>query len=327
MTSNRGQFSHRATLPGSGSGGHRHEATTRAARSTATLTCLLIGCIWFFPMQSASNAALVAYWNFNEGSGTTAADFSPNGNDGTLGGNVSPNWVAGHTGGAGDFALNFPLFPSTTWVRVPASASFDTITSQFTIATWVRETGTNYYGNMFITKNEFTGAGLNRRWYWQNGSGGDQQNYVGSDFGTGWNAWIGLGGASALPLNEWRHIALTYDENGGATRLKLYHNGVLVGQYNFGGATFPAFSHSLFLGGPDSNGGNFIGQMDDIVFFNTIEDITSIMNGTHPEMNLAPVPEPDTLLLAFSGALAALGVAMCVRRRKIDGPGATRAGM
>ncbi len=264
---------------------------------------------------AGASAALVAYWNFDEGSGPTANDFSPNGNHGTLGGNVAPNWVAGHTGGAGDFALNFPAFPTTTWVRVPASASFSTITDKFTIAAWVRETGTNYYGNMFTTKNA-AGGTTNRRWYWQNGSGGDQQNYVGSDFATGWNPWVGLGGASNLPANQWRHIALTYDATGGATRLKLYHNASLVGQYNFGGAVFPAFTHALWLGGPDSSGGNFIGQMDDIVFFNTIEDVTSIMNGTHPEMNPAPIPEPHSLVLATCGLLGLAGVLIVRRRRK-----------
>ena len=40
---------------------------------------------------AGNEAGLVGYWTFEEGSGTTTADQSPNGNDGTLNGN--PNWT------------------------------------------------------------------------------------------------------------------------------------------------------------------------------------------------------------------------------------------
>src|ERR1700692_4550652 len=46
-------------------------------------------------------ATLAAYWNLDEGSGTTAADVSGSGNTGTL--VNSPSWTAGHSGSA----LNF----------------------------------------------------------------------------------------------------------------------------------------------------------------------------------------------------------------------------
>jgi len=53
-------------------------------------------------IQSASaEETLLAYWKFDEGSGTTAGDSSGNGNDGTL--VNGPTWVSGRHG----MALSF----------------------------------------------------------------------------------------------------------------------------------------------------------------------------------------------------------------------------
>jgi len=46
---------------------------------------------------SAQSAGPVAHWKFDEGSGTTAADSSGNGNTGTL--LNSPTWTTGRVGG------------------------------------------------------------------------------------------------------------------------------------------------------------------------------------------------------------------------------------
>jgi len=54
-------------------------------------------------LTSTANAAvpgLVGYWTFDEGSGTTASDYSGNDNHGTI---TGAEWVTGQFGGA----LNF----------------------------------------------------------------------------------------------------------------------------------------------------------------------------------------------------------------------------
>ena len=233
-----------------------------------------------------AHGGLVGYWKFDENTGTAANDSSGNLNHGTLGGAVLPTWVTGRSGNAGDYALNFPAYPGTTWVKINPSTSLGTVSGQFTIAAWVKESASNYYGHLFTTKD---GAGANRRWYWQNGSGGDQQNYVGSDQATGWNNYTALGATSNYTVGTWTHTALTYDASGGATRLKLWINGVNTASYNFGGTVFPSFAYALFFGGPDTNGGNFIGSMDDVIIFNSVENVATIMNGTHSAMQPAPV--------------------------------------
>ena len=79
---------------------------------------------------------LVAHWQFDEGSGTTAADSSGNSNDGTLNGN--PQWVAGKIGGALDFDGSYG------YVNVPDDSSLDFLdgsTPTFTVEFWFKTTG------------------------------------------------------------------------------------------------------------------------------------------------------------------------------------------
>ena len=78
---------------------------------------------------SVSDAALVGWWRFNDGSGAVAKDSSGKGYDGTV---INPDWVQGQYGGA----LNFT---GTNYVDVPA-ASWSTIRTQATVCFWA-------YGN------------------------------------------------------------------------------------------------------------------------------------------------------------------------------------
>ena len=52
-------------------------------------------------LTSTAQADLVAWWRFDDGSGTTAVDSSGNGNDGTINGGAQ--WVDGQLGGALQF--------------------------------------------------------------------------------------------------------------------------------------------------------------------------------------------------------------------------------
>src|SRR3989344_1329664 len=62
--------------------------------------------------SDATTRGLVGYWNFEEGTGTTAADATDQGNDGTLTG--GPTWVSGKAGNG--TALEFD--GSTQYVEI-----------------------------------------------------------------------------------------------------------------------------------------------------------------------------------------------------------------
>ena len=91
-------------------------------------------------LTGATQAELVAWWKFDEGSGTTAVDSSGNGNDGTLEGGAQ--WVAGQLEGAIQFngsnarvvAPHIPLdsqsFTITMWVNPVLYTNQQTVFSQ-----------------------------------------------------------------------------------------------------------------------------------------------------------------------------------------------------
>ncbi len=65
---------------------------------------LILYTLYFIPnttSAAAPTSGLVGYWNFDEGSGTVAADGSGSGNNGTING---ATWVAGKVGSG---ALSF----------------------------------------------------------------------------------------------------------------------------------------------------------------------------------------------------------------------------
>ncbi|HUU19368.1 MAG TPA: LamG domain-containing protein [Sedimentisphaerales bacterium] len=76
-------------------------------------------------MAGNASADLVVHWSLDEGSGTTANDFSGNGNDGTL--NGDPQWATGKTGGALEFD------GTGDYVEVPRVVQDD-----FTLMAWIK---------------------------------------------------------------------------------------------------------------------------------------------------------------------------------------------
>ena len=82
---------------------------------------------------SSLTSGLVIYLPFNEGTGTITYDQSGNGNNGTLSGTTLPTWVPGKIG-AGALSFN----GSTSAVTLSNSASFNTMTSSFSITHWIK---------------------------------------------------------------------------------------------------------------------------------------------------------------------------------------------
>ncbi|MCE9609222.1 MAG: autotransporter-associated beta strand repeat-containing protein [Chthoniobacter sp.] len=232
-----------------------------------TTSRLLAGLCAILLTAPATDAALVGYWNFNEGSGTTANDSTANHNNGTLesiGGGV-PAWVAGHTGVGTDKALTF----NQGVVRVPDAASLH-LTTTFTLAAWTIESNSNY-GHLFVAGETST----TRNWLWQTANNHTDSSWFYSDGNSGLRKKLNY-----LPTQgpAWHHLALTYD----GANLRIYQDAVLKTTTAMTSAM--AAWGTLRLGGSTVSGSGYVGTLDDMVIFNTVENVTAIMSGTHPEM-------------------------------------------
>jgi RHS repeat-associated protein len=214
--------------------------------AAAASLALLLGCSRQVNEQTATSRAalgtdgLVAAYNFNEGSGTTLGDLSPAANSGAISG---PTWSTGIYGGA----LSFD--GSNDWVTVGDANSLD-LTNGMTLEAWVNPAARNGWAAAVLKE------GSNQLAYTLYAN--DDQSAPGAFITT----TSGTGAATAsgiIPLNQWSHVAATYD----ATTLKFYLNGALVDSQSLSGALVTS-NAPLRLGGNSIWGDWFQGKVDDV---------------------------------------------------------------
>lgn len=247
------------------------EETIKTTWAMVLLTGLIVA------LAAPAEAGLVAYWNFNEGIGTTVADFSANHNSGTINGSLT--WVAGRTGNAGDYALSFPG-NDANYVGVPDSTSLhinSKANKRFTIAAWVYDEGSSW-GNWYCQ-----GTTTTRCLCVQTDNNGSDSHYIWSD-STGPKLVFG----ATTTKNVWHHLAVTCD----GTTIRTYIDGVAknTGAANAGLTAWG----TLFIGRASRAISQAVnGYIDDVVVFDSVEDVVQIMNGTHPAMRSST---PGTLI-------------------------------
>ena len=246
---------------------------------------------------SAAPSGLVAAYNFDEGTGTTAADSSGNGNTATLSG---ATWST--TGKCGK-ALSFN--GTSNYVRVNDSASLH-LTTGMTLDAWVNMTGGGSWRTVIFK--ERTG-GMTYSLYAQNGSNRPVgQVYV--------NAEQNAQGTAAVPLNTWTHLATTYD----GTTQKLFVNGVQVASRAQTGSIISS-TGLLKIGGNAIWSEWFKGLIDDVRIYNRAlsqSEIQTDMNTPVSQDNSPPTTPTglnvtgqteNSVSLAWTGSTDDVGVA------------------
>lgn len=145
----------------------------------------------YWNITGAPLPAFVAHYQFDETSGTSAADATGNGKTASV---VGGTWTAGRIGNA----VN--LSGSSQYVSIPAGVLAGA--SACTIATWVRldtianwtrifDLGTGTTANMFLTPS--SSAGTARFAITSSGAGGEQR----------------VNAPAAIPTGAWTHVAVT----------------------------------------------------------------------------------------------------------------------
>ena len=213
-------------------------------RRLISLTSLVL--VLSITITSTTEAELVGWWRFDEGSGTVANDSSGNGNNGIF--NGDPQWVVGYFGSALEFDGN------DDWLDCGSDPSLDLTT--WTIAFWLKVNQNKNYNGFIIKGNDadenyevlgFEDGSFHFPIQHTDGS----RTYVNTD-------------AGVIVPDEWAHFAYSYDSSQGR---RMYKNGELIFQDTESGIP-QASTTSLAIGNEQPMSRYTNGAMDDIRIYN-----------------------------------------------------------
>ncbi len=247
------------------------------------------GDVWAFttmPVIPVSNDPdLVAWWTFDEGSGTRALDWSGHGNHGEI---VNQGWS--DPGRHGDASLNAA---GRGYVAIEDLSYATTGLTEITVCAWVRtSTETEQYIVSF-DRNEYYRLEIA-------GSGGGP-GQVGWDLMTN-SGQLDYGSVTRVDDGRWHHVTGVFD-NGRAT---IYIDGVAepsatsgttFGSGNTRFGFIGANSEATAFNSPIPGGSPVVGEVDDVRIYSaalTAEQIILIMRGD-PLLAWNPTPADGTL--------------------------------
>ena len=246
------------------------------------VSVILVLCVGLSPAHV--RADLIGYWRFDESSGTIAADSSGGDNDGTLIGDQL-EWTAGRSVGA----LSFPGEPIDARVEFPTTGMSATAG---TVAMW---------GYLFDPQPETDGRyffGHTTQPQWANRI----QIYMQEGTTPSTLLDIGLGddhnrdtNIMELPLEEWFHVALTWDSGG----YVVYVNGQEVSSGTYAGLS--AIHPVANIGNDGSSGPYeaFCGLLDEVQLYNNAlspVEVLSAMQGQPFPLASGPSPKDGALI-------------------------------
>ena len=224
-----------------------------------TLALILMLSLW--PI-SATYAQLVGNWNLNEGSGLVANDSSGFENDGAVS-EVGVTWVPGKYGTGLEFIGN----PEGR-VIIPDGASLH-LTSPFTMMAWVKPYSSD--GPRVVISKYTPGDQISFNW----------KQAVSPYLGR-WEVdttFANLWPETPIQVDEWQHIAVTYDGN----TMQSYLNGNPDGLVTVSG-NFYMGADPVIIGGQNGSIGDrapYNGIIDEVKIYNqalTQGEIIQAMN-------------------------------------------------
>jgi uncharacterized protein (TIGR03382 family) len=244
---------------------------------------------------------LVLYLPFDEGSGTLANDQSGNNLDGALqtGTQFSTTVPAVPTGNPASLEIpNAATSPGRVVVNHDPSLA---ITGAFTLAAWIRPTANTANQMGIIEKWDYPSSINGYFLRLHRAAGPPVYHYAGFSVGSGTGQY-GIGEYNtAVPLNQWTHLAAVYDGNGGMT---LYRNGNPVATGTAPVGQRPGASTAPLHVGSDYGGNRFQGQLDEVRVFNialSAPQIGVLVNGmAAPTLTSLVSPAGFTLVVTWT---------------------------
>jgi len=244
----------------------------------STLAVLfLVEILCVMPVRSQLPNGIVAYWEFDEGSGTIASDSSGNGNTGTL--MNGPQWVSG----VKETALYFDGLNDR--VMVPDSPTLKASGNAIAVELWFKPIVTfdfNTPALEIIDKGNEYGFYLNIGHWWDpdvSGKIGFKLPVVSE--GMAWHCVKTT--TDQWNAETWYHLTGTYD----GTNMKIYVNGLLQNSEPLSG-DLHSESYSLGIGAFGEWGGyQFHGVIDEVAIYNialTQEEVQQHYQNLMPQM-------------------------------------------
>lgn len=212
-----------------------------ASNSAATAYCV--------PGDTTSCGSPVGEWNFDEGTGTVAFDYSGNNNSGNWNG-TTPFWTIGMVGKAGKFN------GIDDYVQTTSANGLD-LSTNFTLQAWIKTSVSND-GNFHLIVGKYS----------ENTSNGSYKLYLNQTGQIGfYNGVVGefaASGSTTIPVNQWVHVAATFN----GSKAKVFINGRLDTSANYS-TSFGNVADNIRIGF-NSTGvpQRFLGSIDQVRIYN-----------------------------------------------------------
>ncbi|MFC1635170.1 LamG domain-containing protein [Planctomycetota bacterium] len=239
---------------------------------------VLVLCIALAGTAGAADPDLVGWWRFDEGSGTTATDFSGLGNDGTLQGDTA--WVAGR------YAMAVEFDGIDDFVEVPHAENL-TADTEVTVMAWIN-TPRHMGPNDALWQGILSKSNNPRSYSFYTRDGATLHFSVGPG-----GAYVGSGSSASVPvpLDEWAHVCAMVIDG----QHQYYVNGEDAGTGGAGtvmqGATD---TDSVVIGRTgEGTGRSFLGMIDDVRIYMrglTQEEVQGAMAGAGVPQAYGPSP-------------------------------------
>ena len=259
----------------------------------------LFSAAFLFASIAASPATLISHWNFDESTGTTAANAANPALPGTVAGGAL--WVAGPSGFGSALAFD--------GVDDQVNTTFATLTGSAarTVTAWVK-----YPNQVSATPNEFDAIfsfGNNttsNRWTMRlSDSLAIAPFQLRLEVAGG-----GVNGTTLLNDDRWHHVAVVQSGNTLAS-ISLYVDGIAETlSYNGGGAAtaintvIGATTQGRIGASGHATNYNILGSIDDVRVYD------EALSASQIQQLMVPVPEPST------AAISAAALGLLLRRRR-----------
>lgn len=211
---------------------------------------------------------LVAYWSFDYNDGSIAYDESENNNDGFI---TGATWTAGISGNALDFdGVN-------DYVEVSTSSSLNFGSGDFSISAWVRTDNSKIDDLQIVEKMDRESQAPFTGYYLRISHLSSYENKAEPCLSDGTNE-VEIFGNEFVSDNEWHFIVATFDRD---DKLTLYVDSEFETSEDIDIVGNIDVASPLYIGQQDNNDNRFIGQIDEIRFYNrviTIEEIDELFN-------------------------------------------------